>query len=150
MNKIETLEEAIGLATKYQWQDYEEFLNEYGDEVTKIIENYLNSEDKKVLFPIVKKRVIGSVCIPFFSDGIQIKSGCNYYDIIEILEDETSKKYYMMNEDGDYQEIKEKFLGSRYIKSYGERDHEVESFEIKIEDINTMDKDFKKFYTTLN
>ena len=149
MDVVKTLEEAIDLATEYGWMDYEDFLYKYGRKITEAIENFLNSENEKDLFPIVKKRVIGSVCIPFFSDGIQIKSGYNYYDIIEILEDETSKKYYMVDEDGDYQEIKEKFLGSRYIKSYGEGDHVIEFFYIEVDSIDTDDKKFKEFYLSL-
>ena len=94
-------------------------------------------------------RVVGSVTIPYFDNGIQIKNGCNYYEIIKILEDETSKKYYMVDEDGDYQEIKEKFMASKYIKSYGEGDHVIEFFYIEVDSIDTDDEKFKEFYLSL-
>jgi len=149
MDVVKTLGEAIDLSTEYGWMDYEDFLYKYGRKITEAIENFLNSEDEKVLFSIVEKKVVGSVIIPYFDNGIQIKNGCNYYEIIKILEDETSKKYYMVDEDGDYQEIKEKFMASKYIKSYGEGDHVIEFFYIEVDSIDTDDEKFKEFYLSL-
>ena len=147
--EIKTLDEAISLVAKYEHADYEDFKSEYGEQVVEAIENFLNSGNKEDLFPIVHKEVIGDACIPYFSDGIQLESGCNRYDIIEIMEDKESTKYYARDNDGRYKEIKEKFTGSRYIRSYGEKSHEVEFFDIGIHNINTKNERFKEFYASL-
>ena len=115
----------------------------YTKEFLEAVCNYANNGDETIFLTCLDKEYIGSVSIPYFRDGIQIKSGIEDYNVIFI-----NNAFYLEAEDGRLEEIKKPLVGRRYIKSFGESNHKSETFEINIENFKLTNRieQFKKFY----